>query len=65
MSNMEQNKNQEGTTIMNEKVYKVMKHTGVNNIIMGIIVMTVGITCGILSIISGAKLIKTKSSIMF
>ena len=50
---------------MNEKVYKVMKHTGVNNIIMGIIVMTVGITCGVLSIISGAKLIKTKSSIMF
>lgn len=50
---------------MNEKVYKSMKHTGVTNIIMGIIVMAVGVTCGILSIISGAKLIKAKSSIIF
>lgn len=50
---------------MNEKVYKAMKHAGVFNIIMGILMIAAGIACGILSIISGAKLIKTKSKIMF
>ncbi|MGN0482570.1 MAG: hypothetical protein ACI4HI_03365 [Lachnospiraceae bacterium] len=50
---------------MNEKVYKVMKHTGVTNIIMGIIMIAVGAVCGVLTIISGAKLIKEKSNITF
>lgn len=50
---------------MNEKVYKVMRGVGVSNIVMGIVVIALGVACGVLNIISGAKLIKEKSNIIF
>ena len=48
-----------------EKVYKAMRNTGAANIAIGIIVIAVGVFAGIVSIITGANLLKKKSQIMF
>ena len=47
-----------------EKVYKAMRNTGAANITIGIIVIAVGVCTGIVSIITGANLLKKKSQIM-
>ncbi len=51
--------------MMNEKAYKIMNIAGIGNVAIGIIVITVGITVGILSIVSGVKLIKEKKNLIF
>ena len=43
-----------------EKVYKAMRNTGAANIAIGIIVIAVGVSAGIVSIITGANLLKKK-----
>ena len=48
-----------------EKAYLTMKYSGAGNIAVGIIVLVVGITVGILSIVSGAKLLKHKERLHF
>lgn len=48
-----------------EKVYKSMKHVGAGNIALGVVMMVVGVTVGIITIISGAKLLKDKADITF
>ena len=48
-----------------EKVYKAMRNTGAANIAIGTIVIAVGVSAGIVSIITGANLLKKKSQIMF
>ncbi len=48
-----------------EKVYKTMRNTGAANIAIGIIVIVVGVSAGIVSIVTGANLLKKKSQIMF
>jgi len=58
-------KRQEGSKIMEQKVYKVMKGAGAVNIAVGVIQLVVGLGTGILLIISGAKLIAGKSKILF
>ena len=50
---------------MEEKVYKTMSGTGVMNIVLGIVTLTVGIAGGVLMIISGARLIAGRSKILF
>lgn len=50
---------------MNEKVYKTMSMAGAGNIAIGIVMLVSGITCGILAIVSGAKMLKRKSDIIF
>lgn len=50
---------------MNEKVYKTMSVAGAGNIAIGIVILISGITCGILAIVSGAKMLKRKSDIIF
>ena len=50
---------------MNETTYKTMKHGGAVNIALGIVTIVFGVTVGVLGIISGAKLLKKKSEIMF
>ena len=47
------------------KAYLTMKYSGAGNIAVGIIVLVVGITGGILSLVSGAKLLKRKREITF
>lgn len=48
-----------------EKAYLAMKNSGAGNIAIGIIVLVMGITVGILSIVSGANLLKHKREITF
>ncbi|MCQ2081002.1 MAG: hypothetical protein MJZ11_05045 [Lachnospiraceae bacterium] len=50
---------------MEEKIYKTMDNSGILNIVIGIGAIVSGIAAGILLIVSGAKLIKHKSNIMF
>ncbi len=48
-----------------ERVYKVMKGAGSYNIVIGILLIVIGITLGVLNIVAGGKLLKTKSNILF
>ena len=48
-----------------EKAYLTMKNIGAGSIAIGIIVLVVGITVGVLSIVSGASLLKHKREITF
>lgn len=50
---------------MSEQAYKTMKSVGVFNLIFGILTIAAGIGAGICLIISGGKLLKRKSSILF
>ena len=42
-----------------------MKHAGAWNIATGITILIVGIAVGVITIVNGAKLLKSKSDIMF
>lgn len=50
---------------MSEKTYKTMSTVGDGNIALGIVVLVTGLAAGILIIVSGARLLKRKSEIMF
>ena len=48
-----------------EKAYRTMKNSGAGSIAVGIIVLVVGITVGVISIINGASLLRHKKEITF
>ena len=50
---------------MEEKAYKAMGKTGAFNLVLGICTMVAGIAVGIVMIIHGAKLLKSRKNIMF
>lgn len=50
---------------MSEKIYTTMKSVGIGNLVMGILLIVAGIASGIMMIISGGKLLKKKSDILF
>lgn len=50
---------------MNEKVYRNISLAGACNIAVGIVILVVGIAAGVMAIVSGAGLLKTKKNIMF
>lgn len=50
---------------MDEKYYKTVKSSGALSLVAGIITITVGMTTGILLIVSGAKLLSCKSRHLF
>ena len=50
---------------MNEKIFKIMNTIGAGNVAIGIILVVVGLATGIISIISGVKLLKEKKNIIF
>ena len=47
------------------KIYKTMQGTGVINIVIGSVIITVGLAAGVMAIVSGAFLLKRKSDITF
>lgn len=49
----------------NERAYKAMKTVGGGSIALGIIVLATGIVTGILMVVNGARLLKTKKEITF
>ena len=48
-----------------EKGYRAMKNRGGGSIAVGIIVLVVGVTAGVISIINGAGLLRHKKEIIF
>ena len=50
---------------MNEKIYKTMSITGAGNIALGVVALVRGIACGVLAIVSGARILKCKADIIF
>ena len=50
---------------MMEKIYKVMRNVGAASIAMGVVLITVGLITGILSIVEGAILLKRKEDLTF
>lgn len=50
---------------MEEKVYRTMKLAGSGNIVIGIVMIVIGLAAGIVSIVSGAQLLKRKGELTF
>ena len=48
-----------------EKVYKTMENAGIVGIVTGCVMIIVGVTSGVLTIIYGAQLLKNKGRITF
>ena len=48
-----------------EKVYKLLKNVGGWNIAIGVLLIVIGITLGILNIVSGASLLRNRKNILF
>ena len=49
---------------MDEKTYKTLGSTGAANLTIGICLLVTGITSGILLIVNGARLLKSKKGIL-
>lgn len=50
---------------MIEKAYKTMGSVAASNIVLGIIIIAVGLVAGVITIVGGARLIKSKSGLTF
>lgn len=48
-----------------EKIYKTMRDTGAGSIAVGVVILVLGITVGIISIINGTLLLKRKNELTF
>lgn len=48
-----------------ERAYKTMTSSGGAGIALGIIMIAVGVTAGILTIVNGARLLKHRKNILF
>lgn len=48
-----------------ERAYKTMTSSGGGNIALGIIMVVVGLTAGIITIVNGARLLKHRNGITF
>ena len=49
----------------NEMIYRNMRFSGALNLTLGIVILIVGITSGIMLLISGGKLMAGKSRVIF
>ena len=49
---------------MNEKTYRILGMTGIIGITNGIIIMAVGLTTGVLSVIAGARAMQARKDLM-
>lgn len=50
---------------MGEKIYKEMKNVGSFGLVLGILLIVSGVVFGILSIVNGSRLLKSKKEVMF
>lgn len=48
----------------NEKIYRTLSSTGAGDIVIGILVIVVGLTAGIIAIVNGARLLVSRKNIM-
>ncbi len=49
---------------MEEKMFKSVSFAGVMNLVLGITILVSALTCGVLLIVSGGKLLKSKKDII-
>ena len=49
---------------MEEKVFKTVSSAGILNLVLGILILLSGITCGVLLLVSGGRLLGSKKSVM-
>ena len=49
---------------MNENLFKTVANSGIVNLVIGIVVIATGVASGVLLLISGARLIKSKDDLM-
>lgn len=49
---------------MNEKIYRTLSATGAGDIVLGILVIVVGLSAGILAIVNGARLLASRKSVL-
>lgn len=49
---------------MNEKVYKTIGFSGASSLTIGICILVTGVASGVLLIVSGARLLKSKKKIL-
>lgn len=50
---------------MSEKTFKTMSRVGGANIAVGIVMLIAGLACGVITIVSGARLLKGKHELTF
>ena len=50
---------------MSEKAYKAMGSAGAGSILISVIMIVVGVAAGVISIVSGARLLKEKNGLIF
>ncbi len=50
---------------MSEKAYKTMTNTGAGSLALGIILLVTGLAAGTLMVINGARLLKSRSELIF
>ena len=48
-----------------EKIYRDMRRVGAWNIALGVFVIVSGVTAGVLTIVHGGALLKSKSDVLF
>jgi len=48
-----------------EKLHKDLSFSGAVCIIIGVVILAYGIACGVLSIVSGGKLLSSRSKLLF
>ncbi|MGO5054068.1 hypothetical protein ACTQ6A_16405 [Lachnospiraceae bacterium LCP25S3_G4] len=48
-----------------EKVYKAMGQVATCNLVLGIIMIIVGVSSGVITIVGGARLLKNRSGLLF
>ena len=48
-----------------EKVYKVLKNVGGGSIAIGVIIIIMGVTLGVINIVNGAVLLRNRRNILF
>ena len=49
---------------MNEKQYKIMGNAGVTSLVLGVVMIASAVSMGVLLIIQGAKLLKSKEDML-
>lgn len=57
-------KEKEQFFIMNEKIYRTISATGVGDIVVGILVITVGLAAGVIAIVNGARLLSSRKNVL-
>ena len=58
-------KDAKGGDQMGEQAYKTMKSVGIFNLIFGIVTIVAGVSAGVVLIVTGGRLLKKKSNILF